>query len=513
MNISLARKVLESLAQCGVQDILLCAGARNSPLVVLLEKSSGFRLWSFFEERSAGFFALGKSQGTQKPVAVMTTSGTAVAELLPVAVEATYTGTPLIFVTADRPRNYRGTGAPQSIDQVGIFSGYVETCVDIAHTNEELNLSMWSRSAPLHLNICFDEPLIDEDVPVVDFSRIEVANHEVPPLIQTQERHPNQPLVIAGPLTPVEVSKVVPHLERLGAPIYAESLSNLRNQKSLQSLLLQSGESLVRQIFSQGLCQSVVRVGGVPTLRFWRDLEEKFKSVPVHSIARTEFTGLSRPVQHLTGFHQFHLIKTQWKQDPRSQIFHLDRQKKEKLQVLLGKYPQSEVALLAHLSSRMAPGFHYLGNSLPVREWDLVGASVGSSLRLAGNRGANGIDGQISSFLGGSSSCEENWCLIGDLTALYDLSALWVTPQLDQSKLRLVVINNQGGQIFKPLFNREIFLNRHQIEFSKWAAMWNWQYERWSEVPEQLVLPDRLIIELVPDSVQSESFWQEYKNL
>ena len=136
MNIALSKKILQALAEKGVEDILICAGARNSPLVMQLQQSAGFRLWSFYDERSAGFFALGRSQRKQKPVAVITTSGTAVAELLPSSVEATYTQTPLIFVTADRPRSYRGTGAPQSIDQVGLFFKYVETCVDIAALKE-----------------------------------------------------------------------------------------------------------------------------------------------------------------------------------------------------------------------------------------------------------------------------------------------------------------------------------------------------------------------------------------
>jgi len=513
MNITLAKKILEALRAQGVKDIILCAGARNSPLVVLLERSQGFQIFNCFEERSAGFFALGRSQRDQTPVAVMTTSGTAVAELLPSAVEATYTQTPLIFVTADRPRNYRGTGAPQSIDQVGIFFKYVETCVDIAHPEEELDLSLWTRTAPLQINVCFDEPLIDEEIPAVDFEKLPSHPTKAPPLVPIATKAVNQPLVIVGPLSTDEAKELAPHLEKLGAPIYAETLSNLRNEGSLQKLFIRSGEKIIRELFVKGLCQSVVRAGGVPTLRFWRDLEESFRLVPVQSISSSDFTGLSRPVHHLVGLKNMPLVKAQWAKDPRAEIFQMDRNKSEKLEQLLKKYPQSEVSLISQLSKKMKSSFTYVGNSLPIREWDLVCPFEKQLGRQSGNRGANGIDGQISSFMGGSTTAGENWALLGDLTTMYDLSAPWMTGQLEKMKMRLVVINNQGGLIFKNIFKKEIFLNRHQFEFSKWAEMWNWDYKKWDQVPDQMQLGDHVVIELKPNPEQSHLFWQEYQSL
>lgn len=512
MNIALAEKVLRALKSQGVKDILLCAGARNSPLVVLLEKAKGFQILNFFEERSAGFFALGRAQRDQRPVAIITTSGTAVAELLPAAVEATYTSTPLIFVTADRPRSYRGTGAPQSIDQVGIFFKYVETCVDIAHISEELDLSLWTRAAPLQINVCFDEPLMDSEIAPLNFSDSEVLPSRLPALKPQQTQVLNQPLVIAGPLSEQEAKIAAPFLEKLGAPIYAEALSNLRAEPSLQSLFLKSGDGIVRELFVQGHCQSVFRIGGVPTVRFWRDLEESFQLIPVASVANSDYKGLSRSVRHIVGFENLHLVKSQWAKDPRSEIFQIDRERKQSFQNLLQKFPKSEVALLSFLSAEIGASFTYLGNSLPIREWDLV-CPFGKELgRQSGNRGANGIDGQISSFLGGAQTATENWALLGDLTTLYDLSAPWISSQLNSMKLRLVVINNQGGQIFKSIFGKDIFLNRHQIEFSHWAKMWDWDYQKWTEIPEKKNLSDRIVIELCPDPDQSHSFWQELRS-
>ncbi len=145
-NIDSARRLIDDVRARGAREFCVCAGSRNSPLLVVL----GTSVYSFVDERSAAFFAIGRIKLHGAPVAVVTTSGTAAAELLPAAVEAHYAGLPLILITADRPARFRGTGAPQSIEQVGLFGVYAET-----------SLESWSGNRPLHLNIEFDEPLLD----------------------------------------------------------------------------------------------------------------------------------------------------------------------------------------------------------------------------------------------------------------------------------------------------------------------------------------------------------------
>ena len=159
-NFDLAEKIFEFLRQSLVETIVVCAGARNAPLVMSLTKTN-FRIIPFYEERSAAFFALGLIKNSGRPVAVLTTSGTAVAEILPAAIEATYQGLPLIIVSADRPKAYRQSGAPQSIEQVGIFSKYSEAIYDFDVYSENFHFD-WSFRKPIHLNVCFDEPLIDQ---------------------------------------------------------------------------------------------------------------------------------------------------------------------------------------------------------------------------------------------------------------------------------------------------------------------------------------------------------------
>jgi 2-succinyl-5-enolpyruvyl-6-hydroxy-3-cyclohexene-1-carboxylate synthase len=145
-NIAAAREIIERVRGLGVVDFCVCGGSRNAPLIAAL--GTGY---TFVDERSAAFFALGRARRDGRPVAVITTSGTAAAELLPAAVEAYYSGVPLILITADRPARFRGTAAPQSIEQIGLFGVYAATDID-----------RWNRRSPLHINVEFDEPLIDE---------------------------------------------------------------------------------------------------------------------------------------------------------------------------------------------------------------------------------------------------------------------------------------------------------------------------------------------------------------
>jgi 2-succinyl-5-enolpyruvyl-6-hydroxy-3-cyclohexene-1-carboxylate synthase len=145
-NIAAAREIIERVRGLGVIDFCICGGSRNAPLIAAL--ATGY---TFVDERSAAFFALGRAKRDGRPVAVITTSGTAAAELLPAAVEAFYSGVPLVLITADRPARFRGTAAPQSIEQIGLFGVYAATDID-----------RWNRRTPLHINVEFDEPLIDE---------------------------------------------------------------------------------------------------------------------------------------------------------------------------------------------------------------------------------------------------------------------------------------------------------------------------------------------------------------
>jgi 2-succinyl-5-enolpyruvyl-6-hydroxy-3-cyclohexene-1-carboxylate synthase len=332
MNINLARKILTTTKEAGVHEYIVCAGARNSPLVFQLAKSNGARIFHFFEERSAGFFALGRMKCTGKPVAVVTTSGTAVAELLPATIEAHYSQLPLVIISADRPRNYRNTGAPQSIEQLGLFSHYVEKSVDVESTDESADLDMWSGLKPIHINVCFDEPLIDGEIVDIDLSPAQIKNFN--PLRSPHGKRIIKPAVIVGGLKKDETIKVVNFLKAKKIPVYAEVNSQIFGQPEISFISERTLEILV----SQQKVKSLIRIGSIPTLRLWRDLESKYNLLPVYSCSEIEYTGLSRSSHFILGLnHLENLIIEEFQDVEISEFIQISNKKTNLISELLKK--------------------------------------------------------------------------------------------------------------------------------------------------------------------------------
>lgn len=521
-NMQFSAKVIQKLLEIGVEEFCLCAGARNSPLIKTFSENSQIKVYHFFEERSASFFAIGRMLVTKKPVVVVTTSGTAVSELLSATVEAFYQGLPLILLTADRPKSYRMSGAPQTIEQQGIFSHYVESCLDLDIDSKEWTLDTYTCQKPLHLNICFDEPLIDGQVVSLSTSTDDASYNPILKVFKTDaaagyteqlEKFINgkKPLVILSSLAKEDHEAVLTFLEKQPWPILIESTSGLRNHPLLISRQLKAPEKSAKKLLMQGLCDGVLRIGGIPTTRLWRDLEFQFKSIEVFSLSNNSFSGLSRSSKILGSISK--VLNGSLQPQTAASLnayFDHDQAQYKKLNVLIEKYPKSEPALVRKLSLLTHEQPVYLGNSMPIREWDLAIADHIANPLVLANRGANGIDGQVSTFLGSCFVGTNNWALIGDLTALYDLPALWIGKQIPSQNIFLVILNNSGGMIFNRIFKSEYFLNRHEIEFSHWAQMWSWKYEKWSDIPLKNPLSGRTIIELVPDEQQTQLFWEEW---
>ena len=505
-NFDLTQQIFDFLKFSGIDTVVLCAGARNAPFVMALEEQK-FKVYSFFEERSASFFALGLIKSGMKPVAVLTTSGTAAAELLPAVIEAHYQGLPLVVVTADRPKSYRGTGSPQTIEQAGLFKNYVESEYDL-DANTAMFHFEWGGKRPIHFNVSFDEPLIDRPGGM----RIPVN------IIRSRYSHPEnstkftgmRPLVILGEIENRYRDQVKDFLLGLRAPVYAESQSLLKRSAAINDLVLKSGEGLIRYLFKSEMCDSVIRIGSVPTLRFWRDLEKEFSDVPVLNYTDLPFSGISRETMMI----EIEMLKSFLNFPPEilSSVQKLDQALEAEMELLLEKYPLSEPGLVRNLSRLIKRDPLYLGNSLPIREWDQF-AKIDSKL-INANRGANGIDGQISTYLGWSENLVQSYCLVGDLTAMYDLASLGLTPQLHKRKRFVMVMNNFGGQIFSRIFESEKFLNRHNTQFYHWAKMWNWSYlivqsEDDFKKIHTFNTPN-VVVEIVPDPQQTSDFWDEW---
>jgi 2-succinyl-5-enolpyruvyl-6-hydroxy-3-cyclohexene-1-carboxylate synthase len=527
MNLSWSRKLLESLCAEGVEEFVFCAGARNSPLIVTLDRAHGIKAYSFFEERSASFFALGLSRASGRPVAVITTSGTAAAELLPATIEAFHTGVPLILVTADRPRRLRGTGAPQAIDQIGLYSKFVSAEFDLEN-GEMPSFSDWLKRSPLHLNICFDEPLIDEKHEPFTMKCSSVETYAGTSRARSTTKSEaaasalrtfltgaslSELLVLVGTLeTSRERDVVSEFLHELGAPTYFEATSGLRENSMHAEYALRSGDKILPLALRKFGIRKVLRIGGVPTARVWRDLEDPAIAVETFSISPLPFSGLSRGSFTCADLAKtFVDLKIQLTGDSSKLIQH-DRGLAEKLEILLAQEPTSEAGLFRALSTKIPrAALTYIGNSLPIREWDLAATYEGGGRAIEANRGVNGIDGQVSTFLGLAREKSANWCVVGDLTALYDLTGPWAAGQRKLGAVSVVVVNNGGGKIFNRIFNNELFENRHTYDFANWAAQWRWIYEKWTSIPEALSVSSKpMIIELVPDAEATKRFWDHY---
>lgn len=495
----------------GVAEVCVAAGARNAPVITALLECEGVKLWSFFEERSAAFFALGRILADRAPVAVLTTSGTAAAELLPAVIEAHYQGLPLVLVTADRPRRFRGTGAPQAIEQKDIFGPYVSACVDV----EAGSSVAWPTRAgqrPLHINICLEEPL-DTSHEGIDFLSHHPQKPPVPgkPPLFALTAEPTA--ILAAGLHPLDAKAAAPVLAALNVPVVAEATSNLwgawPGRPPLDHLLLPASEATLRGLD----IRQVIRLGGVPSSRWWRDLENQ-PEIRVTNISRLPFSGLARasqvqtlPWHCLAGLANHVLLPAAPKQPlPR-------------VAALLHNHPLCEPAWMEALLRRMKEKDRvFLGNSLPIREFNLAMAPPAGPVEFYANRGANGIDGILSSWLGVCASSRSSWLIVGDLSALYDLAAPWIMPQLPAGNRRLVVINNGGGKIFSRVASlrslsddaRHIIENHHGVSFGNWAQMWGLAYVKATRIEDLDDLPEgAVLVEVIPDAEQTEAFYAD----
>ena len=500
-------EVISELLALGCDEFVLCGGARNAVLVSQITDHPKLRTFRHFEERSAAFFALGRTKATGLPCAVVTTSGTAVAECLPAVIEAHYSALPLIIVSADRPEEYRGSGAPQAIEQEGIFTSY-------AHIGPD-----WAGHGPLHLNVALGEAELGNDVSEIEPGPFlpKRRSFEVLKLRDFIGSGVFKGLVVmVGGLDEDDREETFHFLDQLGVPVVVDVTSGLR--EALHHLVIP--ENVVRQ----ELPGKILRLGEVPVGRLWRDLEDH-PEVEVLSICRNGLPGLARPsevVEAEVGRVLRGLGEPEEVGDVRDDMPSA-RRALARTDGLLEGYPDSEPGLMRTLSvyATVCDSL-FLGNSLPIREWNDFAQREVPYVNVRANRGANGIDGQLSTWLGATADEEDAWGVFGDLTTLYDLSSPAVFSQVKTAGRVLVVINNNGGAIFDQLprlkgmtdEQREAIVQPHTADLSKWAEMWGMNHLKVTQVEDFDLLEaaeSPLLLEVVPAKGQSDAFWEAYR--
>lgn len=525
MNEKITYHVLQAAIDCGVRDFVICAGSRNSSFVQALRLEARLNIYYWPEERSASFFALGRSRLTNRPTAVITTSGTAAAELLPATMEAYYSGVPLMLITADRPRSFRGSGAPQSAEQVGLFGPYTPFSLDISN-DSTCDLAGWRQNGPIHLNVCLDEP---QKEPPFQGQRLSIEKRplqrpifdlELP--IQLLDRFISQvehPLVIVSTLKPEAKEPVVQFLLQLGAPVMLEAISGLREEPRLQSLRIIRTDGVLESASHSGYhIDGILRIGGIPTHRIWRDMEYLQESLKVCAISELPFSGLSwnrcvacAPIDH---FLNSYTLDKCFNSNMAKKWLQTQKTYYQKVVDLFKNEPQAEPSQFYFLSKIVPKEANiYLGNSLPIREWDMSAVNEDRGLQVSANRGVNGIDGQISTFLGLCLEDKPNIAIIGDLTALYDMVGPWILPQLKAKEVTMIIVNNGGGKIFERMYPHKEMLNEHTLNFEPLAKMWGMAYSRWDNVPVNFTHSGFQLIEMMPDPQSNERFWNKLSQL
>ena len=294
------RGLIKKLVASHVGEFVLCSGARNAPLAVALSRTEGIHVWQHFEERSSGFFALGRTVESGLPCAIVTTSGTAAAEVLPAVIEAHYQGRPLVVITADRPKGFRGSGAPQAIEQAEIFANYLSASYDLDFSElDQFDLSGWNRRGVVHLNLALSESFDEAEIKGLGYSEVEAflenAGEFTPeypkldlrPVIDFLQEVWQGVIVIVGGLRKEDQEEVLHFLKGLNVPVITDPNSGL------QHALPKNGLVMPEEVLHADLPGRVLRIGDVPLGRFWRDLEE-LPEVEVLSITNTGFSGLAR---------------------------------------------------------------------------------------------------------------------------------------------------------------------------------------------------------------------------
>jgi 2-succinyl-5-enolpyruvyl-6-hydroxy-3-cyclohexene-1-carboxylate synthase len=566
LNLEWAERLVSSLAQAGVRDAIVCAGSRSAPLALAVDRSP-LRAHVALDERAGAYFALGLAKASGRPVVVVTTSGTAAANLHPAVVEAHHARVPLILLTADRPPELRDCGAAQTIDQIRLFGPAVRWFHEVGAPDGDPTLAPYvaglARRAvleafgppagPVHLNLAFREPLVSEpdSLPARWTEGPEgeatLPDPTAPPpgaiqrvarLLRTKRRG----LILCGPDAAAGHADSVARLAAVtGYPILADPASQVRYGshdrtrvlgaydgflrapafagRYAPEVMLQLGAPLTSKAYHlyaarhTDAIRVIVDDGGVPRDPAHRATEIVRASAAPAADALAD--ALAKGADPLPSWSEPFLRAEAAARDAVAR--HIARTS--------GISEGSAVASLAEAAP--AETLLYMGNSMPIRDLDLFVPASPKSLRVLANRGANGIDGVLSSALG-ASAAEPTPVLavVGDLSFHHDLNGL-VAARARGVAATIVVVNNDGGGIFSFLpiarhgdaFER-LVATPHGLRFEHAAALYGLPYdapasldELASSARDALERRETRILEIASDRARNradhEALWTE----
>ncbi|HJY46560.1 MAG TPA: 2-succinyl-5-enolpyruvyl-6-hydroxy-3-cyclohexene-1-carboxylic-acid synthase [Propionibacteriaceae bacterium] len=457
-----ARVIIEELISRGVRDVVLAPGSRNAPLsyeCFEADRIGLLRLHVRVDERTAGYLGLGIAKGAGAPVAVVTTSGTATANLHPAVLEAWHAHVPLIVITASRPRSVINTGANQSTDQDQLFGRHVRGYA--ALSDETLDHRTWrfemarvmtaaigSRTrlpGPAQLNVEFSEPLIPAEFawpPPAPELVITASNAAAEPMPLSDGA---QTVIIAGDCRPDQGSAVAVLAAQAAVPLFAEPSSNARRGEAALSTY--------RLLLSATLAEEIERVVvfGRPTLS--RPISQLLSRNDVELVVVSEYADWIDPGRAASLVTDAVSIPQAADRNWFDAWNEADLVVQGRLDDLLAAQPHfTGPALAAAVWAALgADDALFAGSSNPIRDLDLAPINSAPPLVFA-NRGLSGIDGNVSTAAGIALALERpTHALLGDLTVLHDATGLVIGGEEPRPDLRLVVANDDGGSIFATL--------------------------------------------------------------
>ncbi len=512
LNMLWGSVLAETLSRLGVKTAVICPGSRSSPLAVAFAKHPQINAISILDERSAAFFALGSAKMTGFPVALVCSSGTAGANFYPAVIEARESGVPMLILTADRPPELRHCHSGQTINQQQLYNNYPTWQAELGLPSEDMDQLRYLRqtlvyavrrsrfptAGAVHLNVPFRDPLAPISNPVSG-SVSEFDNffsHLVPSDTPTVEqplpwetwRNCDRGLIIAGvdqPLDPELYCQAIAHLSNLlGWGVLAEGLSPARNYSHIISNLISTYDFILGETENaiELKPEMVIQIGAFPTsknLRSWLSeisplswvLETRGENLdPLHRSSIFLQSSLSQILPINSSFPPLSPYQKHW----------LDLEEKTRHEIDIKftnthKIIEAKVAwFLSQTLPEKTPLF--IANSLPVRNVEWYWQPNSKQIYPLFNRGANGIDGTLSTALGIAEEGKKAVCLTGDLALLHDTNGFLIRQKLS-SHLTIVLVNNQGGGIFQLLpiaqfadVFEEYFATPQNVDFSALSA-------------------------------------------
>jgi 2-succinyl-5-enolpyruvyl-6-hydroxy-3-cyclohexene-1-carboxylate synthase len=446
---SLARVIVRQIIEAGITDVVISPGSRNAPLSLAFFEASQeglIKIHVRIDERTAAFFALGIIKSTGRPVPVVCTSGTAVANYHPAVLEASHTNAPLMVLTADRPAMLRKTGANQTTEQARIFGKAVQYFADIDGPVYPMELPLDSlRTGPIHLNLQFDEPLLS-DRSSDWLSQINVAPKEFVARTKPGTLRlvgARGVVVIGHDRGGLTVDEITQFTKVLGWPVIAEDPLSFPAAIAHASIFLASPE-----IRSTLIPQSVLVIGRT-TLS--RSINAFIKSSPITYVVDQRLATVDSDRQADRKFTELPDLQGVIQSDEWIAKWNKVSERAQKLIDSLGGWNE---AVIARTIAALIPDGTalFVSSSRPIR--DLEGfAHPRAGVHTYANRGLAGIDGNISTALGVAYGHKGTIALLGDLSFLHDLTGLINNEEIN---CRFVVINNDGGGIFSTLPQRGV---------------------------------------------------------